>query len=88
MSETTSQLPPALSPIPDFSMYAMNASGDVYRVVAPTRGRNAGLTQKLKPVIHPRGHRWYVQMTDDTGKRYRISLRQLQQRVFGVETIS
>jgi len=88
MTDTPDAIPTNLTSIPDFSLYAMSPSGDVFRVVAPERGRTAGLRGKVKPVIHPRGHRWYVQIYDASGKRHRIAVRELLKRTFGVETIS
>jgi hypothetical protein len=74
-----------LSIIENFSRYGITADGNVWRVDPPKRGRNAGVRFRVTPVIHPKGHQWYVQLTDDSGKRHRIALRKLQQQVFGGE---
>ena len=75
--------------IPKYSKYAITSNGDVFRVQPATRGRTAGLQHKVTPVIHPRGHQWCVQLTDDDGTRRRIPINLLVQQIFGkLETIS
>jgi hypothetical protein len=79
-----------LTIIPNYTKYGITTDGTVYRVVAATRGKTAGMSnQKVTPVIHPRGHQWCVQLTDDDGKRRRLPIRKLVLSIFGdVETIS
>jgi hypothetical protein len=61
----------------------------VHRVQPATRGRTAGLLHRVTPVIHPKGHQWCVQITDDNGKRKRIPIKKLMEEVYGnAETIS
>lgn len=79
-----------LTIIPNYTKYGIATDGTVYRVVAATRGQTAGMTnQKVTPVIHPRGHQWCVQLTDDNGKRRRLPIKKLVLSIFGdTETIS
>ena len=72
------QLPDDCQPLMNFSNYVMSPAGDVYRVTPPARGRNANQFKRVAPVIHPRGHVWYVQLVADCGKRVRIALAKLQ----------
>jgi hypothetical protein len=82
---TTSTTETDLKPIPNFSRYAITSAGDVFRVEPAERGKTAGLANhRLRPSIHPRGHQWYVQMTDDSGKRHRISVKRLLKDVLGI----
>jgi hypothetical protein len=75
--------------IPNYSKYAITPEGTVHRVTPATRGRTAGLTHRVTPVIHPKGHQWCVQITDDNGKRKRIPIKKLMEEVYGnAETIS
>ena len=69
--------------IPNFSKYGIDAYGDVYRLTPASRGRTAGKSHKVTPVIHPKGHLWSVQLTDDSGKRFRIPVKKLVAQVFG-----
>jgi hypothetical protein len=79
-----------LTIIPNYSKYGIASDGTVYRVAAATRGPTAGkANQKVTPVIHPRGHQWCVQLTDDDGKRRRLPIHKLVLSIFGdAETIS
>ena len=73
-----------LTVIPNFSDYAISPDGVVVRQKAARRGRTCGVVgYRVTPVIHPRGHQWCVQMTDDTGKRRRIPIKRLMEQVFG-----
>lgn len=75
--------------IPNYSKYGVTPDGFVYRVQPATRGRTAGLTHRVTPVIHPKGHQWCVQITGDNGVRKRIPIKKLMQEVYGnAETIS
>jgi hypothetical protein len=75
--------------IPNYSKYAITPEGTVHRVQPATRGRTAGLQHRVTPVIHPKGHQWCVQITDDNGKRKRIPIKKLMEEVYGnAETIS
>lgn len=75
--------------IPNYSKYAITPAGTVHRVTPATRGRTAGLQHRVTPVIHPKGHQWCVQITDDNGKRKRIPIKKLMEEVYGnAETIS
>lgn len=82
MSATTEQKQDVIV-IEGFSRYGMTGDGDVVRIDPPKRGRNAGKRFTVTPVIHPKGHQWYVQLTADDGQRLRVSLRKLQERVLG-----
>lgn len=83
------KIPNDLTVIPNYSNYAIAYDGSVYRVRPATRGRTAGIVHRVTPVIHPRGHQWCVQLTDDLGKRRRLPLKKLVASVFGAsETIS
>ena len=85
--DMTNQL--ELNVIPNYSKYAITSDGCVYRVQPATRGRTAGLQHRVTPVIHPRGHQWCVQLTDDDGKRKRLPIKKLVASIFGdAETIS
>jgi hypothetical protein len=80
---------PDLTVIPNYSKYAIAFDGTVFRVHPASRGRTAGVTHRVTPVIHPRGHQWCVQLTDDDGKRRRLPIKKLVNSVFGdSETIS
>ena len=75
--------------IPNYSKYAITPDGTVHRVTPATRGRTAGLQHRVTPVIHPKGHQWCVQITDDNGNRKRIPIKKLMEQVYGkAETIS
>ncbi len=81
--------PSELTVIPNYSKYAIAFDGTVFRVLPASRGRTAGLTHRVTPVIHPRGHQWCVQLTDDGGKRRRLPIKKLVNSIFGdAETIS
>lgn len=81
--------PAELTVIPNYSKYAISSDGTVYRVTPASRGRTAGNVHRVTPVIHPRGHQWCVQLTDDEGKRRRLPIKKLVNSVFGdAETIS
>lgn len=81
--------PADLTVIPNYSKYAISFDGSVYRVQPATRGRTAGAVHRVTPVIHPRGHQWCVQLTDDLGKRRRLPIKKLVSSIFGdSETIS
>ena len=88
MTKTKTTLPDDLHSIENFSAYGMCPDGNVFRVRPPSRGAYAGQVGIVRPVCHPRGHRWYVQLTDDDGKRHRLPLKDLQRNVRGIETIS
>jgi hypothetical protein len=88
MPEIKTTLPDDLHAIENFSAYGMCPDGNVYRVRPPSRGAYAGKVGVVRPVCHPRGHRWYVQLTDDDGKRHRLPLADLQLDVRGLKTIS
>lgn len=78
-----------LTVIPNYSKYAMAPNGDVYRIDPATRGRTAGERHRVTPVIHPKGHQWYVQITDDEGNRRRVGVKKLMFALFGQsETIA
>ena len=72
-----------LTPIPNFSAYALSPLGDVYRTVPPKRGHMANMKgpHRVQPVCHPRGTRWYVQLTSDAGKRHRINVADLSKLI-------
>jgi len=75
--------------IPNYSKYGITRDGVVTRVIPAARGRTAGVQHRVKPVIHPRGHQWCVQITGDDGVRKRIPITQLVKLIFGEpETIS
>jgi hypothetical protein len=75
--------------IPNYSKYAITPDGTVHRVQPATRGRTAGMLHRVTPVIHPKGHQWCVQITDDNGNRKRIPIKKLMEQVYGkAETIS
>ena len=75
--------------LPNYSKYGITPDGFVYRVTPASRGRTAGQRHRVTPVIHPRGHRWCVQITNDEGIRKRIPVKKLMQEVYGnSETIS
>ena len=81
--------PTDLTVIPNYSKYAIAFDGAVYRVQPASRGRTAGSVHRVTPVIHPRGHQWCVQLTDDDGKRRRLPIKKLVNSIFGdSETIS
>ena len=81
--------PSELTIIPNYSKYAIAFDGTVFRVHPASRGRTAGMTHRVTPVIHPRGHQWCVQLTDDDGKRRRLPIKKLVNSIFGdAETIS
>ena len=81
--------PSELTVIPNYSKYAIAFDGTVFRVLPASRGRTAGMTHRVTPVIHPRGHQWCVQLTDDDGKRRRLPIKKLVNSIFGdAETIS
>lgn len=67
-------------PIPNFSDYVLTEHGDVYRVRPARKGHMANLKEpkRMWPVCHPRGTRWYVQLTSDSGKRHRINVEDLK----------
>jgi hypothetical protein len=78
-----------LTVIPNYSKYAVASDGSVFRIQPASRGRTAGMQHRVTPVIHPRGHQWCVQLTDDNGKRNRIPVKKLVVSIFGdAETIS
>jgi hypothetical protein len=70
--------------IPRHSKYAITPDGVVHRVQPATRGRTAGLSHRVTPVIHPRGHQWCVQITCDAGVRRRIPIKKIMLEVYGV----
>ena len=75
--------------IPNYSKYGITPDGLVYRVQPASRGRTAGQRHRVTPVIHPKGHQWCVQITDDNNTRKRIPIKKLMQEVYGnSETIS
>lgn len=75
--------------IPDYSKYGITPAGFIFRVQPASRGRTAGQTHRVTPVIHPKGHQWCVQITGDNGVRKRIPIKKLMQEVYGnAETIS
>jgi hypothetical protein len=78
-----------LTVIPNYSKYAIASDGSVFRIQPASRGRTAGMRHRVTPVIHPRGHQWCVQLTDDDGKRKRLPIKKLVISIFGdAETIS
>jgi hypothetical protein len=78
-----------LTIIPNYSKYAIASDGSVFRIQPASRGRTAGMRHRVTPVIHPRGHQWCVQLTDDDGKRKRLPIKKLVVSIFGdAETIS
>ena len=81
--------PSELTVIPNYSKFAMAPNGDVFRVDPAKRGRTAGMNNRVTPVIHPKGHQWYVQITDDFGVRRRVGVKKLMFALFGQsETIA
>jgi hypothetical protein len=81
--------PSELTIIPNYSKFAMAPNGDVFRVDPAKRGRTAGMNNRVTPVIHPKGHQWYVQITDDYGVRRRVGVKKLMFALFGQsETIA
>lgn len=88
MTKINLTLPDDLHEILNFSAYGMCPDGNVFRVRPPSRGAFVGRVGIVRPVCHPRGHRWYVQLTDDDGKRHRLPLAELQLNVRGLKTIS
>lgn len=75
--------------LPNYSKYGITPDGFVFRVLPASRGRTAGQRHRVTPVIHPRGHQWCVQITDDEGVRKRVPIKKLLQEVYGnSETIS
>lgn len=75
--------------LPDYSKYGITPDGFVFRVLPASRGRTAGQRHRVTPVIHPRGHQWCVQITNDEGVRKRVPIKKLLQEVYGnSETIS
>ena len=75
--------------LPNYSKYGITPDGFVYRVLPASRGRTAGQRHRVTPVIHPRGHQWCVQITNDEGVRKRVPIKKLLQEVYGnSETIS
>ena len=75
--------------LPNYSKYGITPDGFVYRVLPASRGRTAGQRHRVTPVIHPRGHQWCVQITNDEGVRKRVPISKLMQEVYGnSETIS
>lgn len=83
MTETTPQPPSTALPIPNFSKYAIEPDGTCWRCDPPTRGAFAGQVRRVTPAIHPKGHLWSLQLTDDSGKRRRIPVISLRRLVFG-----
>lgn len=86
--ETISQLlalpeiaiPDGWQTFPLFPDYALAPTGDVYRIKRARRGRYSDITKPvmIRPSCHPRGLRWYVQLTSPTGKRHRIDVTKLK----------
>ena len=74
-----------LTPIPNFSAYAIELNGTVWRTTPAKRGISCGKSHRVSPVIHPKGFLWAVQLTDDTGKRKRIAVNKLLEIVFGTQ---
>jgi hypothetical protein len=75
--------------LPNYSKYGITPDGFVFRVLPASRGRTAGQRHRVTPVIHPRGHQWCVQITNDEGVRKRVPVKKLLQEVYGnSETIS
>ena len=75
--------------LPNYSKYGITPDGFVFRVLPASRGRTAGQRHRVTPVIHPRGHQWCVQITNDEGVRKRVPIKKLMQEVYGnSETIS
>lgn len=75
--------------LPNYSKYGITPDGFVYRVLPASRGRTAGQRHRVTPVIHPRGHQWCVQITNDEGVRKRVPIKKLMLEVYGnSETIS
>ena len=75
--------------LPNYSKYGITPDGFVFRVLPASRGRTAGQRHRVTPVIHPRGHQWCVQITNDEGVRKRVPIKKLLQEVYGnSETIS
>ena len=84
------KIPPyeKLLPIPRFPDYALEeGEHNVWRVKPSARGARCGEVFMLKPRIHPRGQRFHVSMTHDTGKRYNIAVAEIVYAVTG-ETLT
>lgn len=64
-------------PIVGYSGYLIDPDGTVWRKSPPKRGRSAGTTSPVTPVIHPKGHLWSVFVYNDEGKRVRVPVNKL-----------
>jgi|TARA_R110000851_G_scaffold43748_1_gene107999 hypothetical protein len=65
-------------PIPGYPGYSITPSGEVWRTTPPKRGPFAGCPlRRVVPSIHPRGHQWYVFVTNTEGVRQRKPIRLL-----------
>lgn len=79
----------SLTPLADYPGFAITRSGEVWRSSPVSRGRYAGTgPRRVVPVIHPRGHQWYVHLVDATGKRCRVRVSRLMENVFGVDAVA
>lgn len=78
-----------LTVIPDYPDYAMDETGEVYRITTASRGRTAGVKNlRVTPVCHPKGNLWYVQMRDSTNTRKRVRLDKLREMMKGLDASS
>jgi len=78
--------PVQLTPLDNYPGFAITRHGDVWRTSPVARGRYAGdQPRRVVPVIHPRGHQWYVHLMDREGKRCRIQIARLMASTFGVD---
>jgi hypothetical protein len=76
-----------LTPLENYPGFAISPDGDVWRTSPTSRGRFAGSgPRRVVPTIHPRGHRWYVQVVDASGKRCRVPVSRLVETTFGVDS--
>lgn len=71
-----------------YSRYGVTPGGEVWRIQPLTRGRNAGEIFKVTPVIHPRGYLWSVHLVNDAGKRTRVPVNRIVEKVFGPDCVS
>lgn len=69
--------------LPNFTSYALSPLGDVYRIKRASRGRYSDIEEPamIRPSCHPRGLKWYVQLTSDSGKRFRVDVARVKELV-------
>lgn len=78
-----------LTPLPDYPGFAITRLGEVWRTTPIARGRYAGAEpRRVTPVIHPRGHQWYVHLVSCSGKRCRVRVSRLVEETFGVDSVA